>query len=114
MTPEEQRIKIAELCGWTRNGDLSCSIFPWINPADRFNYKSVPDYPNCLNACRQMEATLSEEEQQPYFNKLHSLVLHDFLADTEEFPVKCLEFLVVRAAPGRRCQAFLKVKGFDP
>ena len=54
MTPEQQRIAIAEFCGWKRKGKNKI----WINPnlGGGFDYLSgLPDYLNDLNAMHEAE-----------------------------------------------------------
>ena len=48
MSPEKQRIAIAEACGWQdchATGGLPCGIAP-----SETQHRQVPDYPNDLNA----------------------------------------------------------------
>ena len=52
MTPEAQRIAIAEACGWKPNPferDMRGQMFP----------QSPPDYPNDLNAMHEAEKMLN-------------------------------------------------------
>jgi hypothetical protein len=61
MTPEQQRIAIAEACGWTWHGDASWpkdpNNFYW--KKDHLNYRTLPDYLNDLNAMHEAEKTLT-------------------------------------------------------
>lgn len=57
MTPEAQRIAIAEACGWVRNGKNNL----WQNPyqGGGWDYLSgLPDYLNDLNAMHEAEKAL--------------------------------------------------------
>jgi hypothetical protein len=60
MTPEAQRIAIAETCGWKWHGDPTWQrlgdSFYWKN--DNLIYCQLPDYLNDLNAMHQAEKTL--------------------------------------------------------
>ena len=57
MTPEQQRIAIAEACGWTdvrfigRGDDTICVGKPQVRPGGI----NVPDYPFDLNAMHEVE-----------------------------------------------------------
>lgn len=116
MTPEEQRIKIAELCGWTKIKEVESSWPPdmglpkeWIGyPPDypgpnepHIAFSEVPNYPEDLNACADMEATLSKYELD--------------IMDLELWKISRKETgdMTWRATAARRCGAFLKVKGFE-
>jgi len=68
MKPEAQRIAIAEACGWKR--------IPWHGAYPGFSgwmkdgefvpfeqtYRSLPDYPNDLNAMREAEKVLTYDQ----------------------------------------------------
>lgn len=61
MTPEAQRIAIAEACGWT---DVSrehpeSSIIVGLKPNKGIRW-GIPDYLNDLNAMHEAEKTLSD------------------------------------------------------
>jgi hypothetical protein len=58
MAPDEQRIKIAELCGW-RNIHHDCG-YPWagIPPQHPGENHDLPDYENDLNAMHEAEGHL--------------------------------------------------------
>jgi len=72
MKPEEQRIAIAEACGWTPYAtdkiDLSARYFdkgPWWRNAENCEVASInqlPDYLNDLNAMHEAEKILSNEQ----------------------------------------------------
>jgi len=57
MTPEAQRIAIAEACGWIWHGDAlwpkDPNNFYW--KKDHLNYRTLPDYLNDLNAMHEAE-----------------------------------------------------------
>ena len=70
MTPEVQRIAIAEACGWT-----SCRIihgdpmgYP-VNVPDQLIV--IPNYLNDLNAMHEAEKGLTNEQLEVYCNILH-------------------------------------------
>lgn len=51
MNGEEQRIAIAEACGW-RKSRIGSS---WKNPQGQQGFTSIPDYTNDLNAIHEAE-----------------------------------------------------------
>lgn len=63
MKPEQQRIAIAEACGWTHchaTGGLPCGVRPgWIHEE---NCEQLPDYLNDLNAMHEAEQTLWQKD----------------------------------------------------
>lgn len=74
MTHGEMRIKIAEACGYDY-GELNGRSH-WDTPTGERVWDNyyLPDYPNDLNACHEMEATLTREEQDKYANELYCLL----------------------------------------
>lgn len=67
MTPEAQRIAIAEVCGWI---DIRQVQLPdgrgegWIGRNGSHIFKDLPDYPNDLNAMHEAEEVLSMEQRR--------------------------------------------------
>jgi len=79
MSDEEQRIAIAEACGWemasgTMRGQ-PVGIHPdEIDSATAFDYRLIPDYANDLNAMHEAEASLSFADQRKYGRALKSVL----------------------------------------
>ncbi len=72
MTPESQRIAIAEACGWERTmyqavGKIGDVPF-WYREGKFCPYADLPDYLNDLNEMHEAEKVLTEE-QRPYYLK---------------------------------------------
>ena len=77
MTAEEQRIKIAELCGWSnvhKTGEqfdseplmdkgIGLVGFRNLTVTKERQLEVVPDYLNDLNACHEFEKTLVDEHE---------------------------------------------------
>jgi hypothetical protein len=63
MTPEQQRIAIAEACGWTDTQIID----------GKYGQTDVPDYLNDLNACHEMEEVLTSEQVTSYVYSLESM-----------------------------------------
>lgn len=89
MTPEEKRIRIAELCGWTRNHDGSL-VFYWVSPNGNVSphatnrylaHEQLPDYFNDLNAMREAEDTLRGNHVRWFEHELERIV---FKAATDD------------------------------
>jgi hypothetical protein len=61
MTPDQRRIKVAELCGW-ESFPLSDGCPNWWKRGkdERINSHYLPDYENDLNAMHEAEKTISE------------------------------------------------------
>lgn len=101
MTPEAIRIAVAEEMGWViPAGCTNYRIQPngqkvFFNPLTTDDV--IPDYPDDLNACVEMEATLSWDESGKMNNLLCVIVPQDVR--------------IWQATALQRCEAFLKVKG---
>ncbi len=64
MSPEEQRIKIAEVCGW--NHITSDMTGRWPSSQYTGDVQVIPDYPNDLNAMHEAEKVLDGEQSWQY------------------------------------------------
>ena len=87
MTPEAQRIAIAEACGWKPNPfemDMCGQVFP----------QSPPDYLKDLNAMHEAEKVLNPEQLSEYYIQLASAMFRPF-----------------RASASQRAEAFLRTLG---
>lgn len=93
MTPEEQRIAIAEACGWARNGSSRNDKYPWVKPVNGVA-KSLPDYLNDLNTMHEAECTLDGDQWDIYCTILESM-----------------DGPAISAVAWRRAEAFLKTLG---
>ena len=72
MTPEKQRIAIAEACGWNSireqdydhgySGNDVCQMWMGLNP-DSDEFEQLPDYLTDLNAMHEAEKVLSPATQ---------------------------------------------------
>ncbi len=71
MTPEQQRVAIAEACGWKFVGahpSMKCvSLMCWVRPGNPDWMSEQPfDYLNDLNAMREAEKVLNEDQRYTY------------------------------------------------
>ena len=94
LTPEEQRIKVAELCGF-KTGQWALD-----NPSYMFSH--VRDYLNDLNACHEFEKLLDGDRQHTYEMELLKLDYPDW------------EIKVTHATAAQRCKAFVLTMTADP
>lgn len=95
MSPEAQRIAVAEACGWRevaiRQGDWHPRGFHPNNPQGR---QRIPDYLNDLNAMHEAEQGLTPEQWGIY----------------EDILIRSAEF-VWHATAAQRCEALLRTIG---
>jgi hypothetical protein len=77
MTPEAQRIAIAEACGWTVNPDpKDHSGHRYYAPKGTSPFlgrHALPEYLNDLNAMKSAENTLSVRGKQDYISILRNI-----------------------------------------
>ena len=103
MTPEQQRIAIAEACGWT---DFSSAPYEGAIQYGRRPFScsdswELPDYLNDLNAMHEAEKTLNTILAAEYARVLTSI------AWQSEQPV----FAPMTATAAQRARAFLETLG---
>jgi len=120
MTPEKQRIKIAEACGWILNPecDFLGKAFPQCWTHDDYNMVfhdyELPDYLEDLNAMHKAEKVLTESQQSEFADRLNSL--HEVADLTYPDPDKqgfrkdlfSEAFHLIHATAAQRAEAFLK------
>lgn len=106
MTPEAQRIAIAEACGWnakpepTNKHDGQCWGFSARFPKWWYAHQ-LPDYLSDLNAMHEAEKALTNEQRTSYINRLKGCLLNgwwDLTADEA--------FIVAHATAAQRAEAF--------
>jgi len=109
MEPEQQRIAIAEACGWKRISIPLCGK-RWASPESQkspFYYAALPDcsplpdYPNDLNAMHEAEKGL----RTPTGNVSDSMA-----ADRMHTYAELLGYAIDATAP-QRAEAFLRTIG---
>ena len=64
MSPESQRIAIAEFLGWKLAGRVMDKLLMF--PPEHGDWAHPPDYPNDLSACADFEAHLTDAQWQIY------------------------------------------------
>ncbi len=112
MTPERQRIRIAEACGWKSptHEDAIALVkdWPfsknrklwWINPAGEPKWLSdVPDYLSDLNAMHEAEKVIGPKQKPYYCSELWDLTVT---------PNSNHEWKMCHATAAQRAEAFLR------
>jgi hypothetical protein len=108
MNPEQQRIAIAEACGWrkvriipaTTEYPDTCIGIPQIAGSP-----SVPDYLNDLNAMHEAETSIQCGYYCQYIDSLRDVVNRKTSTHTE------LLYDILHATATQRAEAFLKTIG---
>ena len=113
MNPEQQRIAIAEACGWTVQQDSEgfwravdasgrMSFSRWISQENVWSV-GFPDYVNDLNAMHEAEKILAEANREEYLDILYGVCNpHSILNDA--WNLNC-------ATASQRAEAFLRTIG---
>lgn len=99
MTPEQQRIAIAEVCGWKFDSKAHDGTPMGIKP-NRMRTAGcrIPDYLNDLNAMHEAEKLLTPGPWHAYEYKLGVVTKRDGVS-------------LIHATAAQRCEAFLKTLG---
>jgi hypothetical protein len=116
MTPEEQRIAIAEACGWTfiPSHDVQTNDTPRTVPerwelgdqeAVAFDVTMLPDYLNDLNAMHEAEKILTYEQRETFVAELANTAQMKRTKAT----INSDYFIVTHATAAQRAEAFLRV-----
>lgn len=112
MTPEKQRIAIAEACGWEWHGDAlwpkQSEDFYW-KIQGKCCYQTTPDYLSDLNAMHEAENHLRN-------NQFHYVNYPDALFEVVtgckwSGDLGYFTFCFVNATAAQRAEAFLKTIG---
>ena len=121
LTPEEQRIKVAELCGW-KYIEYRNDLHPFCAKGNEeglyglpqhdspgsngvFGDQLVPDFLNDLNAMAEAEAIMSSEQYQWFVRHLYGVVIGTRIkTDLLITPVVAL---LVKATAAQRAEAFV-------
>jgi hypothetical protein len=72
VSPDEQRIAIAEACGWFYQ---SQKVRGWYHKWDLKRISKLPDYYNSLDAMHEAEKVLTDEQWHKYRDELRTTVL---------------------------------------
>ena len=104
MTPEEQRVAIAEACGWTETEAWldGRRCFERADSNAGWDFDSLPDYLNDLNAMHEAEKVLIGDEPE------NSELWCDFQTN---LVIACPAYLSYHATAAQRAEAFLRTIG---
>ena len=107
MSPEKQRVAIAEACGWKKETRLPKYERVWINPdgfevfwlrfADDDTFAALPDYLNDLNAMHEAEKACLKND---------ALLWHRYAANLDSDYVN--QPYTVGATAAQRAEALLR------
>lgn len=129
MTPEKQRIAIAEACGWRTDSELvSFGWRPSLCAIPTYKYAPIdrvplPDYLNDLNAMHEAEEVLTEWQKEAYALVISELIPEDDgFVKTPYVPsanayigyIECpagVTFKMIHATAAQRAEAFLRTIG---
>lgn len=100
MSPEDQRIAIAQACGWVfKEGGVFYHSSGLL--------KHIPDYPNDLNAMHEAEKTLNAQQAEDFTAHLANAAQMKRTKAT----VNSDYFIVAHATAPQRAEAFLRTIG---
>lgn len=103
MSPEAQRIAIAEACGWTQIGRCTCGQTPrGTSPTGWRGH--LPDYLTDLNAMHKAVMTLPPDRRNAYVNHVSDITTTE---ENDSDPVES-DFAFINATAAQRREAFLK------
>jgi hypothetical protein len=118
MTLDQQRIAIAQACGWTEiywlsaRGLISARGLSGRPPGKICSFKYLPDYINDLNAMHEAEKVLTYEQKEQFvfwMNHIHpSADIHHSDAP-KDFRLEV--FSLVHSPASQRREAFLRTLG---
>jgi hypothetical protein len=113
MTPEKQRIAIAEACGWVCETDnYYIDSIAWRNENERCSTIDLPDYLNDLNAMHEAEESLSIEQKEGAVPLCYHECLHDVVIRSNKgLTVGRFWYLAIHATAAQRAEAFLRTIG---
>lgn len=108
MTPEQQRIAIAEACGYKRNTTINAKdgepFWTKHNLPQYFFFSSLPDYLNDLNAMHEAEKSLSDEQFGDYYSLL------EWVLGVDRKSIRTRQLKIIHASASERAEAFLRAK----
>ena len=105
MTNEAMRVKIARTLGWTHIGGFSPETVELSGCAPDANELTiVPNFPEDLNACYEMEAFITTDMRSDYLKHLADIT-------SKDAPFNWRGFAFVHATAPQRCEAFLRTMG---
>lgn len=114
MSPEAQRIAIAEACGWTdpRTGPYGRL---YMFKANSGIGEQPPDYPTDLNAMHEAENVLTAYQRQKHGQQLQEILNEAVVGFVEDYARQLAGLSrVASATAAQRAEAFLRTIGKWP
>jgi len=113
VSPEDQRIAIAEACGWQMTEHTNYGPPPYRSKwsRERNPMEGIPDYPNDLNAMNEAVCLLSDEQRFEYGDKLAVLVFGEEFFEEKFSPNGLGYYDIAQATAAQRAEAFLRTIG---
>lgn len=99
MKPEQQRIAIAEACGWTEISDWKAAGINGKHPTEPWT-EVIPDYLTDLNVMHEAEKVLTRDQLHTYLFELHKIINRNHI-----------KRYAVCATAALRAEAFLRTIG---
>jgi hypothetical protein len=108
MTPEQQRIAIAEACGRVQRADGF-----WFPAGKYYGSAGIPDYLNNLNAMREALDTLNDDHQWQFIQHLNEITRNKDHNDPDDWFIQNTDWSwrMVNATESQRAEAFLRTIG---
>jgi hypothetical protein len=97
MTDQQQRIAIAEACGWSEISDWKAAGINGLHPSGQWT-EVIPNYTSDLNAMHEAEKVLTAEQRRSYVNCIFNLPVSECESNTF-------------ATAAQRAEAFLRTIG---
>lgn len=115
MNPEQQRIAIAEWCGWRLDYDTTQLRAVWISPKSGYGYGLdeggfVPDYLNDLNAMHEAEKLLQDVRNNDQWSA-YAVELNRICCSRVKCGNNPLCGYTIHAAAAQRAEALLRTIG---
>jgi hypothetical protein len=109
MTPEQQRITIAEFCGWKdcHISESWASIIGTLYEVNGNQYARIPNYFSDLNAMHEAEKVLRGQQASDYDMHLWTVLKRDW----EKANVPITTIASWHATAAQRAEAFLRTIG---
>lgn len=119
MNPEQQRIAIAEACGWTAKEDKD-GLWRAVDPSGNMTYTvwvsemnvwsaGIPDYLNDLNAMHEAEKALRDWHK--YVCMVAKVIVGDTRPKASGNHYRVASSVLIHATAAQRAEAFLRTIG---
>jgi hypothetical protein len=103
LTDDEIRVRVAELCGWTKQREIEAGYWVWIAPdGNTVGQSTLPNYPADLNAIQAAIIAHADSLPSRYQRE-------EWLCMVEAYAIRSVEEPAFIAPARARCEAFLAV-----